>query len=955
MAAITNVIRWADNTDQLRKNLSQGLDQVEALRASTERMVKSFSGEKLIQAAHNITAAVDKIGGAARLTTAEKQRLNTTLTKAIEKYEALGKTAPTAMRDLARDTATAQTKTDSWSSSLKSLAATIGVTFSVGAVVGFARELMRMGDEIVRVSDRTGLTTDEVQRLSYIARQSGNSIDEFTAALGKLQDNLGSGNKATLGALKQLNIDFDTLRRASPYQQLELIAEAVKKIPDPVRQAQIQVDLFGRSGLAILPSMKAEFKALGDEAPRMSDKTVQTLDKAGDALDRFALTLKVGAAEAYNYAGGLFDKLSAMILRVGADVNDFAADVLANIQRVIDKSPGGKKIFGDWTSTIADLRTGADTARTAADLLTRSVDDVAASAGRAVTPVENLTTGTDKHAEAVANLVNKLGGQDAIANARAWMSALREIGGLEKLAKADKTELSRVLDTALGAYKRIGSQAPVEMRKLADAARPPLDSTNLLVNALGKGPASLEGALAQLTDGTIPSYAKVLFQVSESTDAFDRVISTQAIPSLGDLGATLIDVGEETEEATTKTEKMNQTLSAVEEVLGGIQTEWAQTAVIAVRAIRAISERLAEGDWVGAIVAAAAALGQFIGKLFGKTEESSKVSPARDEFFKIQGGLERLNPLVEKFTGNLRLVENIFKAKTMADYNAAVQELTDLLALVDTGYKTVAETAKKYNLTIEEMGPAWARQELDEKAQELFKDYEVLIAAGVENTTVTKKMASAINDYVSKAIAMGVEVPAAMKPMLEDMVRNGDLLDANGNKIMSLEEAGISFAMTMSEGFRTLIDEVKKLTDVISRGLGTALSNIPDEEVVIRGRYVPPKDMPEDFHAGGIVERFHRGTANVLPFHRMPRFHLGMDEVPAILQTGEAVLNRGAAGALGRDAIAALNRGQRPGSGPAVDLSSLRSELTGLRSDLRRSNRELPHALKVALKNARVA
>ena len=88
MATIVNTIRWASNTDELKRNLKEGLNQIEATRAGAERMVKSLSGDKLTQAAHNFAAAVQQLGGAEKLTNAERERGNALLTKAIEKYQA---------------------------------------------------------------------------------------------------------------------------------------------------------------------------------------------------------------------------------------------------------------------------------------------------------------------------------------------------------------------------------------------------------------------------------------------------------------------------------------------------------------------------------------------------------------------------------------------------------------------------------------------------------------------------------------------------------------------------------------------------------------------------------------------------------------------------------------------------------------------------------------------------
>ena len=117
------------------------------------------------------------------------------------------------------------------------------------------------------------------------------------------------------------------------------------------------------------------------------------------------------------------------------------------------------------------------------------------------------------------------------------------------------------------------------------------------------------------------------------------------------------------------------------------------------------------------------------------------------------------------------------------------------------------------------------RQELDKYAQQLYKDWEVLNTAGIDTVAITTRMAESVNAYVNQALAMGTEVPEAMRPMLEAMAASGQLLDANGNKIENLEDSGLSFSMSMSKGFQALITEVSKLTDAIARGLGVAVES----------------------------------------------------------------------------------------------------------------------------------
>src|SRR5205085_248469 len=94
-------IRVAATLDELRKNVAEAKGGIETTTAAMQKLASSFSGDKIIQAAHNVTAAVNSIGGASKLTEAEQARVNATVEKALEKYRALGREAPAHMVALA--------------------------------------------------------------------------------------------------------------------------------------------------------------------------------------------------------------------------------------------------------------------------------------------------------------------------------------------------------------------------------------------------------------------------------------------------------------------------------------------------------------------------------------------------------------------------------------------------------------------------------------------------------------------------------------------------------------------------------------------------------------------------------------------------------------------------------------------------------------------------------------
>lgn len=100
-------IRWADNTASLVKNLREGLDVIDATKASAEKMVRSLSGENLLRSAANYAAAINQIGGAQKLTASNQERVNAVMKRAVEQLEAAGRGSSDLAnhyRDLAKQT-----------------------------------------------------------------------------------------------------------------------------------------------------------------------------------------------------------------------------------------------------------------------------------------------------------------------------------------------------------------------------------------------------------------------------------------------------------------------------------------------------------------------------------------------------------------------------------------------------------------------------------------------------------------------------------------------------------------------------------------------------------------------------------------------------------------------------------------------------------------------------------
>lgn len=204
--------------------------------------------------------------------------------------------------DLDAESKKLDTTTKSFGSSAASvfggLGGYIAGAFSVGALVAFGKELIDDADAIQRMSDQTGIGVVQLQKLQAIADESGNTVDQLTGAISAMQNRIGEGNTDALAALSKLGIGLDDLRAKAPDEQFMMIARAVREIEDPIDRARTAMELFGKAGAQILPSLRADVDAIAEGTATMTEEQIKQLDALGDAWQRLWTRIKVGAAAA---------------------------------------------------------------------------------------------------------------------------------------------------------------------------------------------------------------------------------------------------------------------------------------------------------------------------------------------------------------------------------------------------------------------------------------------------------------------------------------------------------------------------------------------------------------------------------------------------------------------------------------------------------------------------------
>lgn len=193
------------------------------------------------------------------------------------------------------------------------------------------------GDTLDKMSKRTGLSAEALSELGFAAEQSGANLEAVETSVRRMQKTLtdaADGTKAAADAFAALGLSVGDLAGLSPEQQFERIAGRLNGILDPTRKAALAMEIFGRSGTALLP-MLGDMEALRQQARDLGlTVSTETAAKAAVLNDVLNIMRRTVKDVAFEIGASLADSM----IRVSAIVTDAArraAAWIAEHQQVI--------------------------------------------------------------------------------------------------------------------------------------------------------------------------------------------------------------------------------------------------------------------------------------------------------------------------------------------------------------------------------------------------------------------------------------------------------------------------------------------------------------------------------------------------------------------------------------------------------------------------------------------
>ena len=199
-------------------------------------------------------------------------------------------------------------------------AAAGGLVAGLGAL-GY--KAITSADELNTLSKQTGISTDELQKMSYASDLVDVSIDDIVGSMKKMKVNMDSNSKSVQAAWQQLGVSVRDASTGEMRPAIDVFYDAIAalgEVENETERDQLAMDLFGKSAdslAGIIDDGGAAFQEYGKQAEDMG------LILSGDTLDSL------------NTINDTVDKTKATM---GASLIELGATIAENLQPAIDKA-----------------------------------------------------------------------------------------------------------------------------------------------------------------------------------------------------------------------------------------------------------------------------------------------------------------------------------------------------------------------------------------------------------------------------------------------------------------------------------------------------------------------------------------------------------------------------------------------------------------------------------------
>lgn len=394
------------------------------------------------------------------------------------------------------DVARAEKALDKFQKRAVQMGAAVGaaVVAAGTALAVMVKQSINSMDDLTKLAQSVGTTTEDLSALAYAADLSGVSQDNLGTALTRLTKNASDAAQGIGEAQKGFNALGISVKDAegnlkSSDQLLQEVAGKFAQFEDGANKTALAVNLFGKSGADLIPLLNAGAEGIQDMKDEAEELGLTFDQKTGKAAEAFNDNLtRLDAVKK-----GLFNRIAAQLLPSLVSLTDRFFDTAKSgdrLDKIARSAATGVKLLGSVATIVAGIF------RTVGEAL-----------GGVAAAVVNLVTGNFAEAweitkafssDVVGNIKQTVGDVAAI-----WDDTARDVAADAEqtsellaapvLKTEEKTRRAgkRIVDEAARIYKQVEEVIGRIQRDIATFGMTPEQVQLFDLKAMGADPAQL--------------------------------------------------------------------------------------------------------------------------------------------------------------------------------------------------------------------------------------------------------------------------------------------------------------------------------------------------------------------------------------------------------------------------------------------------------------------------------
>lgn len=210
-------------------------------------------------------------------------------------------------------------------------------TAAGAGMFALANKTAETADFIDKLSERTGINREELQRWKYAADQSGADISKLEVGVKRLSESMNGaveGSKSGIEAFGKLGISIDDLKSKSQEQIFEEVMYALAEMPQGAERNALGNKVLGKSYTELLPLLNAGADGMDELKNRadvlnlvMSEDAVVSAVKFGDTMDDLKMSF-----------GAVFTHLGTELIPIFQALADWVLSNMPQIKETTNKA-----------------------------------------------------------------------------------------------------------------------------------------------------------------------------------------------------------------------------------------------------------------------------------------------------------------------------------------------------------------------------------------------------------------------------------------------------------------------------------------------------------------------------------------------------------------------------------------------------------------------------------------